>query len=356
MAKKKYCGHTKLMMAKWIELRPDKPMSMSALTTKGKRLYERALKDNGGKNGWIGLEEMRKIEQQVYEVVGGEEPVLSSPDVNLLDGGNERGSENGQTEESGEYLDLRERARGLFFELKGADVNEQCRRKLRKKRVSMEREKWANMIVDELWSELCEGEKKDISIINTLIYAVAEVCTYKKGDESGQGGGGRGGVRTEPGWMTRIKNNILKARKEADVLSAHLRKQVKSKKALSFVNSVLKKYGADGSKPSMEKVIFQIKNRISVLSKKLQRYDVQEKAKRQNEAFAKNKKSFYNSLDSEKIEVDKPPSEEDIRAFWGESIFGRDIPFSENVGWMPEWRKKYEGIPCQEWQCIGGRR
>ena len=48
----------KHMVEKWSEYRPDKPLSITALATKGKRLYDRALKDLGGK-GWLGLTDVR---------------------------------------------------------------------------------------------------------------------------------------------------------------------------------------------------------------------------------------------------------------------------------------------------------
>ena len=48
-----YGGYSKYMCVKWDELRPDKPLSKTALATKGKRLHDRALKDLSA-NGWLG--------------------------------------------------------------------------------------------------------------------------------------------------------------------------------------------------------------------------------------------------------------------------------------------------------------
>ena len=57
-------GYSKFMFEKWLKHRPDKPMSVTALATKGKRLYDRASKDLGGK-GWLGLLDLQRIAERV---------------------------------------------------------------------------------------------------------------------------------------------------------------------------------------------------------------------------------------------------------------------------------------------------
>ena len=52
------------MMQKWSELRPDKNMTKTALATKGKRLFDRASKDLGGK-GWLGLDDLNRIKSRI---------------------------------------------------------------------------------------------------------------------------------------------------------------------------------------------------------------------------------------------------------------------------------------------------
>ena len=57
-------GYAKYMCAKWSEVRADKPLSRTALATKGKRLYDRALKDLSA-NGWLGFDDLEKIRKKV---------------------------------------------------------------------------------------------------------------------------------------------------------------------------------------------------------------------------------------------------------------------------------------------------
>ena len=62
-------GYTKHMVKKWNLKRADKPMSKSALATKGKRLYDRAAKNLGGK-GWLHLDDLERIQSVVDAELG----------------------------------------------------------------------------------------------------------------------------------------------------------------------------------------------------------------------------------------------------------------------------------------------
>ena len=39
-----------------------------------------------------------------------------------------------------------------------------------------------------------------------------------------------------------------------------------------------------------------------------------------------------------------PPTEADLREFWGEKIFGQTDLYNPNAEWIPEWRKQNEKI------------
>ena len=68
------------MHEKWNKIRPDNGSYINketALATKGKRLYDRALKDLGGKDG-LSLHDYERI----YELVSKEFPIVPEPDQN----------------------------------------------------------------------------------------------------------------------------------------------------------------------------------------------------------------------------------------------------------------------------------
>ena len=119
---------------------------------------------------------------------------------------------------------------------------------------------------------------------------------------------------------------------------------------MEFATSVLRKYRSNNDKNSVRKIIFVLKNKISALASKLRRYETQQKSKRQNEMFSKNRKQFYREIETEaKFTVPAPPTEADLREFWGEKIFGQVDLYNPNADWIPEWRDKYKEIKEQDW-------
>ena len=115
----------------------------------------------------------------------------------------------------------------------------------------------------------------------------------------------------------------------------------------------MRRYRTNGDKDSINKVIFTLKNKISAVAIKLRRYTTQEKSKQQNETFKKNRKQFYRDIEpNENNSIPSPPSENDLREFWGKKIFGVSDLYNPNAEWIPEWKKMYDDLPAQEWNGI----
>ena len=131
------------MMEKWKELRPDKPLSRSALPTQGKRVHDRATKNLHGKN-WLSADELGAVTAQVEkEFVG--EPSVYLPEPNdeqgtgesetidnpLTDKGEENICQRPSTERPNneEYKALLSRAIETYKSISGDKIQEQCRRK-----------------------------------------------------------------------------------------------------------------------------------------------------------------------------------------------------------------------------------
>ena len=115
----------------------------------------------------------------------------------------------------------------------------------------------------------------------------------------------------------------------------------------------MKKYKVSGSKKECEKLIFSLKNKISVATVRCRRYETQNRSRKQNDQFMKNRKEFYREIGSEEnIVVDQCPTEADLREFWGEQIWGQSNLYNPSADWIPEWRNAYSDLNEQCWNDI----
>ena len=259
-ARQCYGGYSKYMCVMWEELRPEKPLSKTALATKGKRLHDRALKDLSA-NGWLGLDDLEKIQRRVEADFGvdssgvceipihdGDSPLNESDGV----GGSCGSSDDGPRSErpvSEEYKNLLLRAMNIFHEIKGVPIEQQMRKRLKKKNLSSKMLNEMEWLAYDLMSTVGPGENDDLFMINTIIYTVAAVLVFKEGQEFSAGESGAnvsGRVIREPMWKSRITRKILVLRKEADILKASLDNKLRQGEAPAYFNSVMKKYCEDG--------------------------------------------------------------------------------------------------------------
>ena len=359
IAKSHHGGYSKYLCEKWSMTRPDKPLSKTALATKGKRLYDRASKDLGGK-GWLGLAQLEEIMKKVdaecpmsegteCEVdFNGSRPEISvdtpvSPESYMPS------SEKPSCEE---YRSVYERVSTIYLELKDVPVENQMRRRIGKKSYSVKKINWMDWLMFDLISSMEESERENISLINSAMYAVAAVMSFKEGDEFTVGDKVKVVKVEEPKWKRRLESRVALLRKEADVLRAHLDSRIVRKKATDFAGKVMKKYGLDGERRQVESMLFRIKNQISAIAAKIRRYQVQLKAKQQNELFNKDKKRFFRSIFEESSSISEPPKSEDIRKFWQEKIWGDADKYDGSAEWLEEVKKKYRGVREQEWSAV----
>ena len=350
-------GYAKYMSAKWSELRADKPLSNTALATKGKRLYDRALKDLSA-NGWLGFDDLEKIRRKVEldfagnSVASGGTPVES-----------ECGSENvsvGDSPSTGrpvsqDYENLLHRAKYILADIKHVPIEQQMRRRLKKRNLSSSTLNSVNWLAHDLISYLDAPERDDLSIINSVMYTVAAVTSFKDGQEFSSGPSKHGAnvkQNQEPFWKLRLSRKIQVLRKEADILKAHLERKVKKPEACAFLNDVLRKFVLDGSRDGVAACLFRIKNRISALAGKIRSFELNRKIKEQNDLFQKDKKAFYRSLSEESKPISHPPTSQDIRNFWEEKIWGDGDKYAGDAEWLGELKKNYRHVKEQEWTGI----
>ena len=356
-AQQTYAGYAKIMFEKWNVLRPDKPLSVTALATKGKRLYDRASKDLGA-NGWLYMCDLREVENRVNEEwSGGEQESddtnenCTSPNVNNCD-------ENDKNSVScPEFDTLYTRCYDLFLDLKSEAIEDQDRRVLKKKSFTSLRLGWMDKIFAKIVKTLNDEERTNLSLINTLLYVVAVVFTYKEGQEFAckpDVPAKKRDVCADPPWKVRLDKKLLSLRKEVDILQADQNSRLRQANAILFRDSVYKKYRIDGSRGSVAKVVFMLKNQITATAAKIRRYQKNMKAKHQNELFAKNKKKLYRSIFDQSESVSDPPSEAEVRQFWENEIWGESNLYSGPPPWLDEVKKACKGVCAQKWEGLSG--
>ena len=212
---------------------------------------------------------------------------------------------------------------------------------------------WTNWLIYEIIGSLSEEEKSDFASINTAMYSVAAVFSFKEGEEFLLQSTAKPEKKNEePRWKQRLERKIMGLRKEADILNASLQSRIRRERADKFLKSVMKKYGMDGSRATTMKTLFAIKQKISVMGCRVRRYEKRLKAKAQNETFQKDKKAFYRSMFEDENKVGEPPSVEGIRKFWSEKIWGDANKYKGRPSWYEEVEKNYRNVKTQEWERI----
>ena len=349
-------AYTNYLLEKWNEIRPKLPLSSTALSTRGNRLFSRASNDIAPQKAWLGKKDLDVIEKRVMSELGvlcHENPSYESVPNDSAPGPNEMNGDTYTPPLDPEYECLLKRSIEIFVELSQYDILEQPRKPLKKKNLSSKQLSRANAICDYLLKEL-NGGTGHLDIANTILYSVATVFTNKEGEELmglHQANNGREkGEKQQPPWRARLERTITNLRKEVDILNEFANGKLKKNKGLKFAQAIMKKYGNNGSKRDMAKLVFNLKNKISVATMRLRRYDTQVLSRKQNNTFNTNRKQFYRDIGSEgDIKVTTPPQESDLREFWGGQIWGQSNLYNPSAEWIPEWKKAYVDVKEQEW-------
>ena len=186
-----------------------------------------------------------------------------------------------------EYKKLLSRAPSIFNEIRNLPIQCQNRRKPRKKSYSQNKVNWMNWLAFELIESLSDVEKCELVQVNSVLYSVAAVMTFKEGEEFALDHPKKIEKKGELMRKCIIEKKISELRREADIQKAATEGKVKSEKAKSFLQNVVRKYRLDGSRAAMMKTLYSVKEKISLQGCKIRQYEKQIKAKEQNEIFAK---------------------------------------------------------------------
>ena len=94
-----------------------------------------------------------------------------------------------------------------------------------------------------------------------------------------------------------------------------------------------------------------LKQKIQLKAQRIRQYDKRSKFYRQNSTFKMENKKFYRELGKTQVNVEKPPSKEEVEKFWT-SIWCTEKEFNEEAEWLKREEEQWEGLEQQEWEEI----
>ena len=92
-----------------------------------------------------------------------------------------------------------------------------------------------------------------------------------------------------------------------------------------------------------------LKQKISLKSQRLRRYEKRVKFYRQNRIFKTDAKKLYREIGNQTIEVKNPPNMKDVENFW-KTVWCGDKEFNENALWLEKESSRTDHIDQQEWE------
>ena len=113
-------------------------------------------------------------------------------------------------------------------------------------------------------------------------------------------------------WKTKTEKEINETRGKLIIFDELLRGvEVKSRKLYK-----MKKKYAMKKREDLPPLNETLKQKIQIKGQRIRSYEKRTKFYRQNNTFKPDKKKFYRELGSKQINVEKPPSRDEIEIFW----------------------------------------
>ena len=170
---------------------------------------------------------------------------------------------------------------------------------------------------------LCEYEET-LGTMKEVIYAGGLLVTEKLNGNPKKFTNRR--VNAKPRSKERTEKEINELRGELSILDELMRGvKVKSR----ILNTMKKKYKikkSDDLTPLKE----TLKQKIELKVQRLRRYEKRTKFYRQNNILKTDKKKFYRKLRKSQVNVEKPPSKEEVETFWT-SLLGTEKDFNKEA-------------------------
>ena len=149
--------------------------------------------------------------------------------------------------------------------------------------------------------------------------------------------------KRKPRWQIRIENNISNLRKDIGRLTQYLYGN-KTKRVTKKTQHLRKNL------EPIETTLDTLKQKLSVYSARLRRYQTSNNRKYQNKLFQNNEKAFYQNLNKTDFKIN-PPTQDAIENFWA-SIWGQERQHKQNAPWITKIEQQQQNIPEQVFDTI----
>ena len=170
---------------------------------------------------------------------------------------------------------------------------------------------------------LCECEET-LEAMNEFIYTRAYVVTEKLNGKPKKFTSRR--VNTKPRWKERVEKEINELRGEVSILHELIRGVKVKSRILNRMKEKYKMKKLDNLTPLKE----TLKQKIQLKPQRMRWYEKGTKFYRQNNTFKTDKKKFYRELGNSQVNVEYPPSKEEVETFCT-SIWGTEKEYNEEV-------------------------
>uniref|UniRef100_A0A8D8QH69 Uncharacterized protein n=1 Tax=Cacopsylla melanoneura TaxID=428564 RepID=A0A8D8QH69_9HEMI len=191
------------------------------------------------------------------------------------------------------------------------------------------------------------SETLDITKLNVLIYAAAEVATSVLGLKQREDGE-RTKRKTAPRWKTRIERKICALRKDLSQI-VETTKETDSSKIRNIKGRLYKHYKIN-SREDLERVIEELKQKIQAKAQRIRRYEERQQFYLQNKQFNENPKKFYQSLE-QSIEVKTPPDTAELKEFW-RGLWENAEEHNDTAEWILKEENRLRTIEEMDYETI----
>mgnify|MGYP007065339753 CR=1 FL=1 len=176
----------------------------------------------------------------------------------------------------------------------------------------------------------------NITETNRLIYACAKVVTEKLeiGEKKHESHG-------DPPWKKRLHGQIQRLLDDLSRLQEWKNGTLQNQRERERLN---RKHRV--TQKGLQVVTEEMKQRVTALAARLQRYEARVKQWRQNRLFRTNQRQLYDELSNKTRGEQVVPNAEESREFWGQ-LWDRPGQHNKDARWLTSQKEEGQGVPQQ---------
>ena len=198
---------------------------------------------------------------------------------------------------------------------------------------------------DTVIQQIISDNELDLTALNNLIYASACVTTELCGPKIRKV---RKNIHKKPAWQEKIYKQINCLRSDIEIL-----KNVSSannRVRISKTRKLRAKYNIKGES-DIAGVIETLKQTIQAKTARIRRFEKRSRFYKDNNMFKNNPKNFYRSIGKTQINVNTPPSQNEIQTFWTK-IWAEEKSHNSNAEWIDRQSEALGNVKDQEWKDV----